>query len=322
MHKHIASMLSAFVCFLMFSHASAAETAVGEWAVVSDFNGQKGESTLTIEKTDDKLEGTIAAEIGEFELKDVTLKDGGVLEFTIVVDANGQEMALNFSGEINGDALEGNWTTDFGDFPAEAKRTSGGGAQSIVGTWDLMVDSQLGNNARTLVVNADMTGTYGGGTFDEFELSNIRVNGDTATMDVTLAVQGLELPASIRLKLDGDKVSGTLDYGQGEATITGKRAAAASIVGSWKIMADSQLGVNQRTLVINADMSGTYGGGDFPDFPVSNVKADGDVVTMDVTLSLQGFDLPSTIKLTLNGDEIDGTLDFGQGTATLSGTRQ
>ncbi len=106
---------------------------------------------------------------------------------------------------------------------ATGKRAGAAEKPAIVGTWNLMVESQLGNNPRELVIKPDMTGTYGGGDFAAFPISNLKVEGDIVTMDVTLNVQDTELPSKITLKLAGDKVSGTLDYGQGEATIVGKR---------------------------------------------------------------------------------------------------
>ncbi len=93
----------------------------------------------------------------------------------------------------------------------------------IVGTWKLMVESQLGNNPRHLVVNADLTGTYGGGDFGTFAFKNIKIDGNMVQFDVTLSVQGQELPSHVTLTLDGNKLTGKLDFGQGEASIVGEK---------------------------------------------------------------------------------------------------
>jgi hypothetical protein len=298
---------------------SADEGPVGEWNLTAEFGGRTNESTLNVSKDGDDLKAMMVSQRGERELDDVTFADGE-LTFDMTFERQGQEMTLSFSGKIDGDQLDGNWSSDFGDFPVSGKR--GGAKKGAVGTWKLMVDSPLGNNERQLVIKPDMSGSYGGGgDFPTFPIEKIKVDGDTATMDVTLAAQGTELDCTITLKFAGDKVTGSLDYGDGEAAIVGERGKSP-IVGTWKLMVDSQLGENERELVINPDLSGTYGGGDFPEFPISNLKVDGDTATMDVTLDVQGQEIPATITLKLADGKVSGTLDYGQGEAEIEGKRQ
>jgi hypothetical protein len=302
----------------MTTGLSADDGPVGEWNLTADFGGRTNESTLTVSKDGEDLKAVMVGQRGERELDDVSFADG-VLKFDMTFERQGQEMTLGFSGKIDGDTLDGNWSSDFGDFPVSGKR--GGAKTGVVGTWNLMVDSPLGNNPRELVIKADMTGSYGGGDFPAFPIEKIKVDGDTATMDVTLEGQGQEMECTIALKFAGDKVTGSLDYGDGEATIVGERAKNP-IVGTWKLMVDSQLGENERELVIKPDMTGTYGGGDFPEFPISNLKVDGDTATMDVTLEVQGQEIPAKITLKLDGGKVSGTLDYGQGEAEIEGNRE
>ena len=228
-------------------------------------------------------------------------------------------MTLAFSGKLDGDKLDGNWASDFGEFPVAGKRA--GAKSSLVGTWELMVDSPLGNNARQLVIQADGNGSYGGGQLPMFPISDLEMDGQTATMEVTLKSDQGELPCTINLEIDGDNVKGTLDYGDGEADIVGKRATNP-IVGTWKLMVASQLGENERELVVKPDMTGTYGGGELPNFPVSNVKVDGDKVTMDVEIDFQGQQFSANVTLKLDGDKVTGNLDYGQGDGSIEGQRQ
>ncbi len=308
-------------CVLLSSgnHVSADDGPVGTWDLTADFGGRTNESSLTITKAGDELTAKMQSPRGERDLDEVSFADG-VLKFDMTFDRQGQQMTLHFSGKVDGDKLDGNWASDFGEFPVSGKRT--GAKASVVGTWKLMVDSPLGNNARELVIKPDMTGSYGGGSeFPTFPLKNVKVDGDSATMDVTLEGQGQTIECTITLKIDGDKVTGSLDYGDGEAKIVGERAKNP-IVGTWKLMVDSQLGKNERELMIKPDMTGTYGGGDLPAFELSNVKVDGDTATMDVTLEFQGQEIPATIKLKLDGGKVTGTLDYGQGEATIEGKRE
>lgn len=306
------ALLSLNIC------VSAEEGPVGEWNLTAEFGGRTNESTLNVSKDGDNLKATMVSQRGERELDDVTFADGE-LTFDMTFERQGQEMTLSFSGNIDGDQLDGNWSSDFGDFPVSGKR--GGAKNGAVGTWKLMVDSPLGNNERQLVIKPDMSGSYGGGDFPSFPIEKIKVDGNTATMDVALEGQGQEIEVTIALTFDGDKVTGSLDYGDGEATIVGERAKNP-IVGTWKLMVDSQLGENERELVINPDLTGTYGGGDFPEFPISNLKVDGDTATMDVTLDVQGQEIPATITLKLADGKVSGKLDYGQGEAEIEGKRE
>jgi len=299
-------------------HASAAEGAeraiVGTWKLMVDSQLGENERELVV-KPD--LTGTYGGGgFAAFPISNLKV-DGDTATMDVTLDVDGTEVPSTITLKVAGDKVSGK--LDYGQ--GEATIVGERAKVAIVGTWKLMVDSQLGENQRELVVKADMTGTYGGGGFAAFPISNLKVDGDTATMDVTLDVDGTEVPSTITLKVAGDKISGKLDYGQGEATIVGERAKVA-IVGTWKLMVDSQLGENKRELVVKADMTGTYGGGGFAAFPISNLKVDGDTATMDVTLDVDGTEVPSTITLKLAGDKISGKLDYGQGEATIVGERE
>lgn len=318
--KSVVQRLTNACCVLVTLAACvyADQGPLGQWDLKAEFGGRTNESTLSIDKAGEQLKGKINSERGERELDDVTFTDG-LLEFDMTIDAQGQQMTLHFSGKIKDDALTGSWSSDFGEFPVAGTR--GVEKASAVGTWKLMVDSPLGNNPRELVIKPDMTGTYGGGDLPAFPIENVNLDGATAAMEVTLKSDQGELPCTVRLKFDGDKVTGSLDYGDGEATIVGERGKNP-LVGTWKLIVNSQLGENEHELVIKPDMSGTYGGGDFENFPVSNVKVDGNTATMDVALELQGQAFPVTIKLKIEGDKVTGNLDYGQGDASIEGKRE
>lgn len=295
----------------------AADGPVGEWDVVITAQGQDAAAPLKIIEKDGAYSGTLSPPDGSRELSDIKFADG-TLTFKIEIEEAG--MTLEFTGKIEGDSITGTLSIpDMGmDMPLKGKRA--GGTPAIVGKWKLMVDSQLGNNPRDLVVNDDLSGTYGGGDFDEFDISDLKVDGNSVEFDVTLSVQDQELPSHVTLTLDGNKATGELDFGQGTASIVGEKVVS-SIVGKWNLMVDSQLGNNPRTLVVNDDLSGTYGGGDFDEFAISNLKVDGATITLEVTLSVQDQELPSTITLTLDGNKVSGELDFGQGTASIVGEK-
>jgi len=101
----------------------------------------------------------------------------------------------------------------------------GGGAASnpFVGTWDLVVESQLGTNEQTLVVGSDLTGSITSADLGDTMISNAAVDGNSVTFDVVFDIQGQELPAKFEGTIDGDSISGEYVTELGNGTVTGTR---------------------------------------------------------------------------------------------------
>lgn len=299
--------------FVLPTSTYAADGPAGNW----DLMISTQPTALDISEKDGAYSGTLAPPDGVRELSEIEFEDG-TLTFKIVVEEAG--MTLDFSAIIDGDSMSGTLSIPDSGIEMSVTGTRGGAAPTIVGTWKLMVDSQLGNNPRDLVVNEDLSGTYGGGDFDSFDIDDLKVDGNSVEFDVTLSVQGQELPSHVTLTLDGNKVSGELDFGDGTASIVGEKVVA-TIVGKWKLMVESQLGNNPRNLVVNDDLSGTYGGGDFDELEITNLTVNGNKIEFNVTLSIQGQELPAHATLMLDGNTISGELATGQGSATVVGEK-
>jgi len=82
-----------------------------------------------------------------------------------------------------------------------------------------------GHIERTWVFNDDMTGEYSG-DIGSFAITNVKVDGNAVTFDVTLEVQDQELPSTFEGTLENGVLSGVLDYGQGTATMKGEKEAS------------------------------------------------------------------------------------------------
>jgi hypothetical protein len=216
--------------------ASAASPAAGTWELSMDLQGNAVPATLTITEVDGKLGGTWSTARGTSELSSVSFDDGKlVAKWTR--DFQGQSVELTYEGTISGDAITGQMVSPRGAIAASGKRAgAGGGAATTsaapatgkgaaVGTWKVTSVSQLGSLERTLVVNADGTGTYS--TADaSYPLSNVAMDGNHLRFDVTVSAQGQELPLHFEGDVDGDAISGKFssDAAGGEvATVTGKR---------------------------------------------------------------------------------------------------
>jgi hypothetical protein len=101
-------------------------------------------------------------------------------------------------------------------------------------------------------------------------------------------------------------------------------AGDGAAVGEWKVTSVSQLGSLERTLVINADGTGSY---ETPEakYPLRNVVMEGNHLAFDVTVSAQGQELPLHFEGDVNGDEIAGKFSNDQAggeVATVTGKRQ
>jgi hypothetical protein len=99
---------------------------VGTWKCEYEIGGQKGTSTLTIEKDGDKLTGTMSWPDQKAEkLKDLKLK-ASTLTFSAVRKFMDNEFPLDFTLTIDGDKFKGKAASDFGgnkqEFDIEGKR--------------------------------------------------------------------------------------------------------------------------------------------------------------------------------------------------------
>ena len=99
----------------------------------------------------------------------------------------------------------------------------GGATNPFVGTWDLVVESQLGTNEQTLVVGSDLMGNITSADLGDTAISNAAVDGNSVTFDVTFDIQGQELAAKFEGIIDGDSISGEYVTELGNGTVTGTR---------------------------------------------------------------------------------------------------
>ena len=104
-------------------------------------------------------------------------------------------------------------------------------AQSIAGTWDASVTTPngSGNPTLTFVVKGDsVTGTVKRPTGEVAPLKGT-IKGKDLTYTYTITANGQSVPVTVKAKVAGDSLSGTMDFGGGAMTgeIKAKRAAKA-----------------------------------------------------------------------------------------------
>ena len=97
----------------------------------------------------------------------------------------------------------------------------------VVGTWDTVTNTPLGQQKATITLQADgdaLTGTMAGaqGTVD---IKNGAVDGNKATWSVDIT-NPMPITLEFSVTADGDSLSGNVKLGAfGSATVTGTRAS-------------------------------------------------------------------------------------------------
>lgn len=197
-------------------------------------------------------------------------------------------------------------------------------ASPIAGDWAITIDFGGAKVPAGLIINEGDGGALSGtlnSPQGEMVIEVVTFDGTTVGFDQEVDMAGTPMQFKFEGKVDGDTFVGTLASDMGEMAVEGKRGGAGGIAGTWNLVSDSQLGVLERVLTVNDDLSGTYASED-AEFSVENLTEDGDAITFDVTLEAQGQELPLSFVGKLDGDALAG--DFmmdGGSVATVTATR-
>jgi hypothetical protein len=214
-----------------FAQAQAPATdPVGTWN--ASFNTQQGviPATLKLQKSGDKLTGTISSQEGESPVE-AEIK-GKSLSVWFNYSANGQPIPVEMTGTVDGDSAKGTMTAGgnpAGDWIAtrakdtkdakdtkEPKDTKASGSSDVSGTWNatLQLDTITATPAFTLKQDGTkLTGEYVSQQYGKFPLAG-EVTGTAVTFTVSMNVEGNAVNAvySGVLQADGS-LKGSVDIG-------------------------------------------------------------------------------------------------------------
>jgi hypothetical protein len=214
-----------------FALAQAPATdPVGTWN--ASFNTQQGviPATLKLQKSGDKLTGTISSQEGESPVE-AEIK-GKSLSVWFNYSANGQPIPVEMTGAVDGDSAKGTMTAGgnpAGDWTAtrakdtkdakdtkEPKDTKASGSSDVAGTWNatLQLDTITATPAFTLKQDGTkLTGEYVSQQYGKFPLAG-EVTGTAVTFTVSMNVEGNAVNAvySGVLQADGS-LKGSVDIG-------------------------------------------------------------------------------------------------------------
>ncbi|HVG21860.1 MAG TPA: hypothetical protein VNI02_22685 [Blastocatellia bacterium] len=165
---------------------AAADTVSGKYEGVAK-SDQMGEIPLTVELKNDngKLSGKIETPQGPAPITSGTYADG---KLTMKFDAGGNEGTV--TATVNGDKITGKWELGGVGGPVELKRSGAASAG----------DAKKEEKKE--------------------EMKPAAADPVSGEWDASAEAQGTTIPFTLKLKLDGDKVSGSSESSQGSAPIS------------------------------------------------------------------------------------------------------
>ena len=215
-----------------------------------------------------------------------------------------------------------------------------GQSPSVVGSWDLTIESPQGQNKATLVIKKEgdkLTGTMKSPR-GERPLESVAVAGSDITFVMKANVQGQDMVFTYKGKAEKDSMKGDVDFG-GFASGTwaavphkedaapaampasAPQAAGANITGEWNVTVETSQGSGNPTFTFKQEgetLTGMYKG-QFGESPLTGTVKGSDI-KFTIKISAQGQDLTIVYTGKIESkDSMKGTValgDLGEGTWT------
>lgn len=187
---------------------------VGSWDMKIKAGEREFTGTLTI--TADKegnLSGTWKSSRGESEVSDLKYENRK-LTFKRVIQRENDQMEMTFEGTVGYTSLEGVFKSDRSEAAAEGTRVGA----SLIGTWNLDIESERGLRKQRLRVNSDMSALYGSTL-----IKKINLDGDKVSFKYVLQFGDQEYETSFEGKIAESKLTGELKTSRGTSKVTGTR---------------------------------------------------------------------------------------------------
>ena len=332
--NHMMAFATVALCLLaspLMADDKASQTAdpVGVWAVVIEAEGQVFEPTMKVTRDGGELKVEyLTDEFGDHEAVDVK-QDGGKLDFRIAVDAPEGAMELKFATKIDGNDLTGEVEYTVGDITGsadvEGKREV---AANPAGTWNLTVEAEGQVFEPTLKVAKDgdnFSVEYLSDEFGDHEATDVKVDGDNMSFVIAVDAPEGSLKLTIAAKIDGDELSGEVEYEVGDITgtadIEGEREVAADPVGVWNVVVEAEGQVFEPVMKVTrdgGDLKVEYLTDEFGDHEAVDVKQDGDKLAFRIAVDAPEGSLELKFDTKIAGDELTGEVEYAVGDITGS----
>ena len=204
---------------------------------------------------------------------------------------------------------------------------------SVVGTWDVTIESPQGKRNAMLVIKQDGGKLSGAMKSPQGErpLDSITLKGNEITFVRTVNVQGQDMVFTYKGKVEKDSMKGDADFGgfatgtwsavphkedSAPATPSAPAAPAAgsvNITGAWAFAVETAAGSGSPTFTFKQDgenLTGTYKG-QFGEAPATGTVK-GSAIKFTVKVNAQGQDITINYTGTIeNKDSMKGSAGFG-----------
>ena len=187
---------------------------VGSWNMTMKAGEREFTGILTI-TADEKgnLSGMWRSARGESKLSDLTYEDRK-LTFTRVIEREGNRREMAFEGTLGFTSLEGVFKSERGDAAATGTRVGA----SVMGTWNLDIESERRSYKQRLRINPDLSALYGSTV-----IKKVNLDGDKVSFKYTLQFGDQEFETSFEGKVAESKLTGELKTSRGTSKVTGTR---------------------------------------------------------------------------------------------------
>ena len=189
---------------------------VGSWEMKIKAGEREYTGTLTIvADKEGNLSGMWKSSRGESKVSDVKYEDRK-LTFKRVIQREDSQMEMAFEGTVGYNSLEGVFKSDRGEAAVEGTRVGA----SLIGTWNLDIESERGARKQRLRVNPDMSALYGSTMIKKNNL-----DGDKVSFEYVLQFGDQKYETSFEGKIAESKLIGELKTSRGTSKVTGTRRA-------------------------------------------------------------------------------------------------
>ena len=187
---------------------------VGNWEMKIKAGEREYTGTLTI--TADKegnLIGTWKSSRGESKVSNLKYEDRK-LAFKRVIQRQNNPMEMAFEGTLGYNSIEGVFKSDRGEATVEGTLVGA----SLIGTWNLDIESERGTRKQRLRVNRDMSALYGSTL-----IKKINLDGNKVSFKYVRQFGDQEFETSFEGKIEDSKLTGELTTSRGTSKVTGAR---------------------------------------------------------------------------------------------------
>jgi hypothetical protein len=197
-------------------------------------------------------------------------------------------------------------------------------AEDITGEWELATsfnDMQM-MSTLTLAKQADGTLT---GKWGSADLKDVKFDAGKLTFSRTMSMMGQDTTMKFTGTIKDGKLTGTQSSDQGDTQVTGaKRKPKSPVLGQYQLK--YQVGGQDVTakLILSQNAKGAVDANWISDMAksvCSNVKVEGDKLTLARKTDFNGNAFESTFEATVKGDKLTGTMKSQMGDAAVTGER-